>query len=427
MAGQGARLSARPAGRLGAEFGGTLVSTLLPAVAGVVSGIALARTLEPLGRGEYASLLIWPLMFSLLGDLGVGFALTYHAGREPERKDALWTLGLAVAFGWGVLASGAAAALLPPLLQISAAGRTGLRLAFAAVPFAILSHLHTCLLLGLGRLRASNMIRSLQMLLYAGLVGAVAFLGAASVLRYAVAWAAAQVAVGLGSLAYLALVCRVRPRWDHTLVSPVLAYGMRVYVGGFAAQATLRLDQVLMSAMGLIAPLGIYAVAVAVASGAGPVFTALAVVVLHRAARTGTGADPSDEIRRVLRLTVLVGLPLVGAGIVLAPVVVPLVFGEPYRPSVLPAQVLLAAAFFQGANAILGNGLRAVGRPGRSSVAEAIGCVATIALLLVLLPRFGALGAAVASLAAYAAVTVLQFRYLSAASGVRLREVVARS
>ncbi len=417
-------MSARPPGRLVVEFSGTLVATALPAAAGVFSGIALARTLDPFGRGEFASILIWPLMLSLLGDLGVGFALIYHAGREPERRDGLWTLGLAVALGWGTVLAGAAALFLPPRLQLSAEGSVGLRLALAAVPFALLSHLQACLLLGLGRLKASNAIRFSQTVLYAALVCGLAFAGRGSVLRYAVVWAAAHAAVGLAGLAYLLSACGARVRPDASLSRPVFAYGMRVYVGGLAAQATLRLDQMLMSVMGLIAPLGIYAVSVAVASGVGPVFTALAVVVFHRAARTGSGAEPATEIRRVLRLTLLFGLPVVGLGIVLAPVVVPIVFGEPYRPSVLPAQVLLAAAFFQGANAILGNSLRVIGRPGRSSVAEAIGCAATVALLLVLLPRFGALGAAAASLAAYAAVTALQFGFLSRASGVTVRDIV---
>jgi O-antigen/teichoic acid export membrane protein len=200
---------------------------------------------------------------------------------------------------------------------------------------------------------------------------------------------------------------------------------MRVYAGGIAAQASLRLDQLLMSAMGLVVPLGIYAVAVAVASGVAPVFSALAVVVLHRAMRGTEVAAQAREIAYVLRLALLVGLPLVFVGIALAPFVVPLVFGASFQAAVIPTQILLAAGFFQGANAILGNSLRAVGRPGRSAAGESLGAVATIALLVLLLPRFGALGAAASSLAAYATVTLIQFRFLTAAAGVRLRDVLA--
>jgi len=221
--------------------------------------------------------------------------------------------------------------------------------------------------------------------------------------------------VGVSGLVFCIRSVGVRWAWEPALWREIRAYGARVYVGGLAAQATLRLDQMLMSAMGLVAPLGIYAVAVAVASGVGPVFAALAVVVLHRATRAAKDETPAREIGRVLELALLVGLPVVFAGIALAPSVVPFVFGEPYRPSVLPAQVLLVAAFFQGMNAILGNALRAIGRPGRSSIAEGVGCAVTVALLLVLLPRYGALGAATASLAAYALVTLIQFRSVAAA------------
>lgn len=418
-------MSARAAA-LGREFGGTLISTALPAIAGVVSGIALARTLGPVGRGEFASVLIWPLMLGLLGDLGVGFALTYFVSREPARRDALWTIGCVVSLVWGAFLAAASIAILASRLSLSPAARTALDIALAVLPLALASHLHACLLLGLGRLKASNVIRASQVLLYAGAVVVLAAADRGAVLPYAVAWASAQVVVGVAGFAYLAGVVGTKWSWEPGLWRPVLGYGMRVYVGGLAAQASLRLDQMLMSVMGLVAPLGIYAVAVAVASGVAPVFTALAVVVLHRATRSGDDSAPAREIRHVLRLSLLAGLPLVLAGIVLAPVVVPFVFGASFRPSVLPTQILLAAAFFQGANAILGNSLRAVGRPGRSSVAESVGAVATIALLVFLLPRFGALGAAVSSLVAYAAVTLMQFRYLTAASGVKLRDVLAR-
>jgi O-antigen/teichoic acid export membrane protein len=402
-------------GGLGREFGGTLVSTVLPAAAGVLSGIALARTLEPAGRGEFASLLIWPTMFALLGDLGVGFALTYLVSREPARRDALWSVGLVVALGWGSALAAVAVALFAPRLALTPPAHTGLGIALAAVPFALLSHVHACLLLGLGRLRASNVLRAAAIVLYALGVASLALLGRGSVLTYAIAWAAATAVVGLAGLAYFIRSVGARWTWEPALHQEVRAYGARVYVGGLAAQATLRLDQMLMSAMSLVAPLGIYAVAVAVASGVGPVFAALAVVVLHRATRAGADARPHAEIRRILGLSLLVGLPLVAAGVALAPVVVPFVFGEPYRPSVLPAQVLLVAAFFQGMNAILGNALRAIGRPGRSSIGEGVGCAVTVALLLVLLPRYGALGAAAASLAAYALVTLIQFRSVAAA------------
>lgn len=418
-------MSARAAG-LGRDFGGTLVSTVLPAAAGVVSGIALARTLGPVGRGEFASVLIWPLLLGLLGDLGVGFALTYFVSREPARRDALWTVGCVVSLVWGAVLAAAAIAILVPRLSLSPASRIALEVALSVLPFALASHLHACLLLGLGHLKASNVIRASQVLLYAGTVVVLAAAGRGAVLPYGIAWASAHVVVGVGGFAYLVGVAGMRWSWEPALWRPVLGYGMRVYAGGFASQATLRLDQMLMSVMGLVVPLGIYAVAVAVASGVGPVFTALAVVVLHRVTRGGEDSAPAREIRHVLRLSLLAGLPLVLAGIVLAPVVVPLVFGASFRPSVVPTQILLAAAFFQGANAILGNSLRAVGRPGRSSVAESVGAVATIALLVVLLPRFGALGAAVSSLAAYAAVTLMQFRFLTAALGVRLRDVFAR-
>ena len=105
------------------------------------------------------------------------------------------------------------------------------------------------------------------------------------------------------------------------------------------------------------------------------------------------------------------------------PWLVPAVFGAAYRGAILPAVVLLAASLFQGANAVIGNGFRAIGLPGHSALAEVAGFALTLGLLALLLPRFGAAGAAVGSLVAYASVTGIQTVFLCHASGLSARDV----
>ena len=86
---------------------------------------------------------------------------------------------------------------------------------------------------------------------------------------------------------------------------------------------------------------------------------------------------------------------------------VPLVFGASYQPAVRPAQLLMFAGLFQGANTILGSSLRGLGHPGLPALAELTGMIVTAGLLWLLLPTWRILGAAYASLIAYAVVSVV--------------------
>ena len=49
----------------------------------VVTGPLLARMLGPSGRGYLAALILWPLVITQLGNLGIPSALTYSVARDP--------------------------------------------------------------------------------------------------------------------------------------------------------------------------------------------------------------------------------------------------------------------------------------------------------------------------------------------------------
>jgi O-antigen/teichoic acid export membrane protein len=93
------------------------------------------------------------------------------------------------------------------------------------------------------------------------------------------------------------------------------------------------------------------------------------------------------------------------------PKLIQVLFGEAFLEAAKPARWLMVASLFQGTNAVAGNALRAMGRPGGPAMAELGGMILTAALLLLLLPGMGGLGAAIASLLAYALTTSI-YAYL---------------
>ncbi len=402
----------------------TLLTTGLTAMAGAGSSIILARTLSPADRGELATVLLWPFVIGVLGDFGLSFAFSYSVARDKALLSGLWTLGWVVSLGWGSLLAVVSGLVLDRTLVLSSAARSVMFLTLATVPLALATAYQSFLLLGLGALRAYNIVRACSVALYVAGVAGLALLGRGAVPEYAIAWALAQ-ALTFGIVTvWLAALHRPRWEWRPSLLRPVAVYGAKTYASSLTAQMTLRLDQVLMTALGVSAVLGVYVVAVSVASLTAPLFTALAIVVMHRA----QGTEPREGGRQVLeyvQLAFVLGVPSCLLLCAATPWVVPAVFGNAYRGAVLPAAILLLASLFQGANAVLGNGLRAVGLPGRPALAEASGFILTLGLLAVLLPRFGAVGAAVGSLVSYASVTAIQMAFLHRSSGFSVREALA--
>lgn len=408
----------------GSSLPATLLSTGLTAAAGALSSIVLARTLGPIERGELATVLLWPLAIGILGELGLGLAFAYFVARDGSLLNGLWTLGWVVSLGWGSILALASRVLLDRFLVLSDPARDVFFITLSTVPISLATAFQSYLLLGIGELAAFNVVRASAVALWVAGVCAIAFRGRASVPAYAIAWFVSQVLTFAIVTAWLVLPRRPRWEWRTSLLRPVAVYGAKTYASSLTGQMTLRLDQMLMTALGASAVLGVYVVAVAVASITSPLFTALAIVVMHRR----PGGAPREAGRHVLeclQLAFLFGVPLSLLLAVAAPWLVPLVFGAAYRDAVLPAAILLAAGVFQGSNAVLGNGLRALGLPGRPARAEAAGFALTLGLLALLLPRFGAAGAACASLVAYAAVMAIQTGFLCRSSGLSAREVWA--
>jgi O-antigen/teichoic acid export membrane protein len=139
--------------------------------------------------------------------------------------------------------------------------------------------------------------------------------------------------------------------------------------------------------------LGLYVVAATYAGLTGFLTEPLRWVLVARVAR-----GHSDVAARAVRLAV-VGLG--GANLLLAllaPVILPLVFGSAFADSVQIAWLLLAAAVPGQAAVVLTAALTASGRPGRSATAQLVALFLSVPGLLLMLPLLGAMGAALVSL-----------------------------
>lgn len=401
---------------------GTTALNLIAVLCGVGSGVTLARSLGPGGRGELAAALMWPNLLALFADMGLGFAFAYGASQWRDRFDELWTLCLLLGVLLGAVAMLAGWLLLPRLAgNLSDEGRLGMKIAFGAVPWILLAGYQAFLFLGIQRVAAYNAVRMVAPVSNLLTVLFIAASGKAGVILYSAAFVATQLLAFLFST--ILLWQRLRPRFHlcFDLAPGLLSYGFKTQLGGLVGQANLRLDQSIMSLWVAPEKLGLYVVSVSISAVAAPLMNALAVVALPRTAHAKSGSGTSLVVAKHVKQALISSLPLTLLWILVMPWVLPGFFGKAYSPAVVSAQILTAAAMIQGLNTIMGNSLRGLGRPGLCGIAEGAGMAITITLLYFLLPALGIAGAAITSLCAYSLVAALQFVFLARSAGLSTR------
>ena len=109
---------------------------------------------------------------------------------------------------------------------------------------------------------------------------------------------------------------------------------------------------------------------------------------------------------------------------VLGTQVIPLVYGEPFRPSVAALiWILPGIVIFSVAN-VLAAYIAGIGKPRLNLLVSSISLVVTIALDLALIPKFNIVGAAIASSVSYTLSAVLLIAFFSRETGASLREIL---
>src|SRR5215472_12860634 len=111
-----ARVAAPAGGRLARDGAISLVASGAMQLLNVVSGVVIARSLGPAGRGELAAVLLWPALLAYLSGLGGADAITYLASRQPDRARDIGATGFVLALLQGAAVVGAGYVVLPAVL-----------------------------------------------------------------------------------------------------------------------------------------------------------------------------------------------------------------------------------------------------------------------------------------------------------------------
>lgn len=375
-------------------FTGLTAVQVLQLLAGFITGPLLARALGAEGRGLLAAIVVPLGIAPLVAQLGLGsFAVNRIAkGVAPGRVFGSIALPL-------LIVGGAVAAAAPWIADMLSEGREPidrwLTVGFLLLPLSLLLNLVLDVTWGLSAWRVLVLARF-----------AVAFSGLVSIvvlyLAHELSVQNAAIATIASSFAPLLVLPPILRRlWPVRVELPLsrtaVGFGLRAWPGTLASLANQRFDQLLMIPLVPARELGLYAVAVTVASLSTVLSSQVVTIVLPRVA--GGEHDLLPLATRCLLMIVIItqiGLAI-GTLLFLVPI-----FGPDFADARVLVLVLLLGWLAQSGVSTLGQSLAATGRPGAPSIGELVSLAITIPGLILLLPSMGAMGAAIVTAAAYA-------------------------
>lgn len=418
------KVSATPSRSLGSSFllimmssGGTIFLSL-------ISGIITTRGLGPDGRGATAMIQAWTLTLSWASALGFANAMVFYQSKRFAKPSTALATAMSVIPALGVIGIVAGQLLVPVGMgQQSAETKYLAHIFLCGVPLILATEASWALLMANHRFRLLGAIRTLQPFLYvAGLVICIV-LGRLSPATVLAAQALSYLLTSVVSYTSLAgTVGLAKP--SLALLRRGLSYGFRLQGVAMGQLVTARLDLMMLPAFVTATAVGFYSVSVNVASMIMSVFGSLALVVFPVAA-TQNDDDAMRTVERGTRVTVYGGLLAISAIAVIAPWLIPFVYGREFHGAVLPLWLLLPGVVMWATNSVLGAGLESCGRPGRASLAQVAGLVVTAVGMIIALPRWGIVAAAVVSSVAYTATCLATGWALRASSDYSVARAIA--
>lgn len=362
------------------------------------TGIITARALGSQGRGELAAIILWPQFLAYALTLGVPQALLYNIKKYPDKQSELFSVGVVLSVGLGLVSSIIGIMFIP--IWLSQYSETMVRAAqwFMLVsPLCLLELLFTAAFEAREEFTYSNQLRYFIPLATLFLLLVLIGLDIDNPITLGMAYALPSVPISIW------MFLRLRSRYEFKLTNflqtsrLLLGYGSKAYGIDLIGSLSGRIGQVLVVGMLNATSMGLYTVAISLSRVLNVFEAAINTVLLPKAS-----ARPVNEIvaltgmavRISAMLTLLCVIPL----LVLGPVFLELLYGEEFVAATPIFRILLVEVLISGVNWLLAKSFMAAGKPGAVTLLQVLGLSITVPFMLLLIPRYGLVGAGLALL-----------------------------
>lgn len=374
----------------------SFIATVAMQIANLATGVILARSLGPAGRGEIAALSALVLTITQLTGLSFPEALVYWLSRGRRDYKRFVGSGFIVAIAVGLIGVAALFLLAPIMHQISHAPIAHFWPWLLYPLAAQATHFYVAIARGMELHRLWAALRITTTANYAILLICFLIERALNVHNIGLALVGGQ----LLSIAFSAFTLRFYFRGaivDFESIRSVFLYAVNFHPASFSWLAREQFDKVILFYLVPPADLGRYVVGIAL--GFIPMAFVTAIDQIIFPALVGLADANQRKAVCLVQMRAVAAVIFVGMIIMLplTPLAINILFGSEYAVDVGIPTAAVAIGFLQSFKLVFGIGLKIEHRPGALGLNEMVGVVVTLVLMIPLVLQFGIYGAPLAS------------------------------
>ncbi|ASA26026.1 lipopolysaccharide biosynthesis protein [Paenibacillus donghaensis] len=376
----------------------TMFVSVLILLVNILTGVLTARYLGPTGRGEQTAMVNWSQFLAFSMSFGIPSALIYNAKKNPDDAGVLYRMALLLGIVFGTAAMIIGILVLPYWLKsFSPEVVRFAQWSMILCPIVVVSQINNAAYQFRGDYKKFNWIRYLTPLLTLGMIIVLILGGWMNPFTTALAYLVPGAPLFIGMTLVLLRTYRVKMKDAYLNFRRLFTYGLGSYGNDLLGQFSYYIDQIVIAGLLRPADLGLYAVAVSLSRMVKFFSNSITVVLFPKASELGKEEAVALTFKafRISTTFTLLGSLLL---MVLAPLVIPLLYGKEFNEALTVFRLLLLEVTISGGTLILAQVFMALGKPKFVSMLQGVGLILVIPLLFLLVPKFGLLGAGAAML-----------------------------
>ena len=353
-------------------------------------GVIIARALGPEGKGMYAFLITVPTMIISLAELGVRRATIYHIGKKihsAEKIISVLSFFLIFTSIVGIIITYSVFSYDDTEIPLSL-----MIVTLLTIPVRLINKYTRGILIGKEQFKRSNKLAWIPNFLNLFSVVLFVIIFQWSVLGAILSLLISNTFVGFFAVWIVAKDHKISISFDYKIIKSLLELGLVYAVAIFLVKLNFRIDILLLKYLSTTTEVGFYNQGVSVAERWQAPF-ALGAVILSRSANTENQDVVHNQIARLFRMTVIIGILAASVVYFISPYFVPFVYGEAFTPSVRIVQYILPAVVLVIMAKILASRLAGLQKTYIIILLYLPALIINIILNLILIPKYQAMGA----------------------------------
>jgi O-antigen/teichoic acid export membrane protein len=382
------------------DFTGVFSSNVFLILAGLIASVILSRKLGPDGFGTYSAILVLPLIVVSFAQLGIRGSSIYHIGKkqfgQAETVSSILLI-LVLTSVLGILITWIGF----QFMDEQSFNSIYIVLVLLTIPFRLAMAYFGGIFIGNEQIGRSNFINWFSEVIH--LVAVIVFVWLLNwqILGALLSMLVAHVFISFWAFFILMKEYGINLQFRKEILTSLLSMGFLFALSFVIIQLNYRIDVLLLQRLSTEQEVGYYSLGVSIAEKLWQLPLAIGVVLMSRTANAEDQEAINRTTARLARISLIVGLFASALMFVVSPWILPAIWGEEFRPSVMTIQYILPGILFISVYRVLNSRLSGIGRPEVSIYVFLPALILNILLNLWWIPSYGAMGAVMATNASY--------------------------